>query len=165
MVCLIRELALHGPGLKSKYSNKMQRDINDHESLVAALKQVDVVISTLGTAQLPDQLNLITAIKEVGHIMVCQCLVHNLKHLLNFVTHIAQARKKIQGLKCRTWGVSLALRVSGHSEEYHGWVDYPTQGACNLQLDTAFIMIPCCALKFLTGSIHFILGFKSFSEV
>jgi hypothetical protein len=68
MVCPIRELALHGPGLKSKYSNKMQGDINNHESLVAALKQVDVVISTLGTAQLPDQLNLITAIKEVGHI-------------------------------------------------------------------------------------------------
>jgi putative NADH-flavin reductase len=125
MVCLIRELALHGPGLKSKYSNKM--DINNHESLVAALKQVDVVISTIGTAQLPDQLNLITAIKEVGHITVCQSLVHNSKHLLNFVTHIAQVRKKIQGLKCRTWGVSLTLRVSGHSEEYHGWVDYPTQ--------------------------------------
>ncbi len=134
MVCLIRELALHGTRLKSKYSNKMQGDINDHESLVAALKQVDVVISTLGTAQLLDQLNLITAIKEVGHITVSQSLVHNLKHLLNFVTRIAQARKKIQGLKCRTWGVSLALRVSGHSEEYHGWVDYPTQGACNLQL-------------------------------
>ncbi|CAK9858604.1 unnamed protein product [Sphagnum jensenii] len=46
----------------------LEGDINDHESLVAALKQVDVVISTLGTAQLPDQLNLITAIKEVGHI-------------------------------------------------------------------------------------------------
>jgi len=117
----------------------MQGDINDHESLVAALKQVDVVISTLGTAQLPDQLNLITAIKEVGHITVCQSLVHNSKRLLNFVTHIVQARKKIQELKCRTWGVSLTLRVSGHSEEYHGWVDYPTQQACNLQLDIAFI--------------------------
>ncbi len=139
MVCLIRELALHGPRLKSEYSNKMQGDINDHESLVAALKQVDVVISTLGTAQLPDQLNLITAIKEVGHITVCQSLFHNLKHLLNFVTHIVQARKKIQGLKCRTWGVFLTLRVRGHSEEYHGWVDYPTQQACNLQLDIAFI--------------------------
>jgi len=54
MVCLIRELALHGPGLKSKYSNKMQGDINDHESLVAALNQMDVVISTIGTAQLPE---------------------------------------------------------------------------------------------------------------
>jgi uncharacterized protein YbjT (DUF2867 family) len=30
----------------------MQGDIQDHESLVAALKQVDVVISTLGGAQM-----------------------------------------------------------------------------------------------------------------
>jgi hypothetical protein len=29
---------------------------------------------------------------------------------------------KMQGLKCRT---------SEHSEEYHGWVDYPAQQACN----------------------------------
>jgi uncharacterized protein YbjT (DUF2867 family) len=50
----------------------MQGDIQDHESLVAALKQVDVVISTLGGAQIGDQLKLITAIKEVGHITVCQ---------------------------------------------------------------------------------------------
>jgi putative NADH-flavin reductase len=89
----------------------MQGDIQDHESLVAALKQVDVVISTLGGAQIGDQLKLITAIKEVGHITVCQSLVHNLKHLLNFVIHIVQQRKKMQGLKCRTWGVSQTLRV------------------------------------------------------
>jgi hypothetical protein len=89
----------------------MQGDIQDHESCVAALKQVDVVISTLGAAQIGDQLKLITAIKEVGHITVCQSLVHNLKHLLNFVTYIVQQRKKMQGLKCRTWGVSLTLRV------------------------------------------------------
>jgi uncharacterized protein YbjT (DUF2867 family) len=63
----------------------MQGDIQDHESLVAALKQVDVVISTVGGAQLRDQLKLIAAIKEVGHITVCQSLVHDLKSLLNFV--------------------------------------------------------------------------------
>jgi uncharacterized protein YbjT (DUF2867 family) len=43
-------------------------DIGDKESIVAALKQVDVVISALGMSQLLDQLNLIKAIKEVGHI-------------------------------------------------------------------------------------------------
>jgi uncharacterized protein YbjT (DUF2867 family) len=46
----------------------LEGDIQDHESLVAALKQVDVVISTVGGAQLRDQLKLIAAIKEVGHI-------------------------------------------------------------------------------------------------
>jgi len=87
MVCLIRELALHGPGLKSKYSNKM--DINNHESLVAALKQVDVVISTIGTAQLPDQLNLITAIKEVGHI-TCLCRDSYLQSLVMILREVSR---------------------------------------------------------------------------
>lgn len=44
--------------------------LGDHASLVAALKQVDVVISTVGrgAALLEGQLKLIEAIKEVGHI-------------------------------------------------------------------------------------------------
>jgi uncharacterized protein YbjT (DUF2867 family) len=46
-------------------------DIGDHESIIAALKQVDVVISAVGGRQVLDQLNLIKAIKEVGHIQVC----------------------------------------------------------------------------------------------
>ena len=49
----------------------MQGDLDDHASLVAALKQVDVVISTVGgEAILDGQLKLIAAIKEVGHIKV-----------------------------------------------------------------------------------------------
>jgi uncharacterized protein YbjT (DUF2867 family) len=49
----------------------MQGDLGDHASLVAALKQVDVVISTVGgEAILDGQLKLIAAIKEVGHIKV-----------------------------------------------------------------------------------------------
>jgi uncharacterized protein YbjT (DUF2867 family) len=49
----------------------MQGDLDDHASLVAALKQVDVVISAVGgNAVLDGQLKLIAAIKEVGHIKV-----------------------------------------------------------------------------------------------
>lgn len=48
----------------------MQGSLEDHQSLVAALKQVDVVVSAVGGPQLPDQLKLIKAIKEVGHIKV-----------------------------------------------------------------------------------------------
>jgi hypothetical protein len=81
----------------------MQGDIQDHESCVAALKQVDVVISTLGAAQIGDQLKLITAIKEVGHITVCQSLVHNLKHFLNFVTHCA-AEEEDAGIEVQNMG-------------------------------------------------------------
>ena len=49
----------------------MQGDLNDHGSLVAALKQVDIVISVVGIPVILDgQLKLIEAIKEVGHIKV-----------------------------------------------------------------------------------------------
>ncbi|RZB78727.1 Isoflavone reductase-like TP7 isoform B [Glycine soja] len=43
-------------------------DVNDHESLVKAIKQVDVVISTLGGQQIDDQVKVIAAIKEAGNI-------------------------------------------------------------------------------------------------
>ncbi|KAH9533496.1 hypothetical protein CY35_18G055900 [Sphagnum magellanicum] len=43
-------------------------DLGDHESILAALKQVDVVISTISVTLIADQLKLIDAIKEVGHI-------------------------------------------------------------------------------------------------
>lgn len=43
-------------------------DLTDHASLVAAVKQVDVVISVVGRPQILDQLKLLEAIKEVGTI-------------------------------------------------------------------------------------------------
>lgn len=48
----------------------MQGDLYDHESLVKAIKQVDVVISTAGHMQLADQVKIIAAIKEAGNIKV-----------------------------------------------------------------------------------------------
>lgn len=45
-----------------------QGDIHDHENLVKAIKQVDVVISTVGSEQLADQEKIIAAIKEVGNV-------------------------------------------------------------------------------------------------
>lgn len=49
----------------------MQGDLYDHESLVKAIKQVDVVISTVGSLQLADQDKIIAAIKEAGTVKVC----------------------------------------------------------------------------------------------
>ncbi|OMO74338.1 NmrA-like protein [Corchorus capsularis] len=46
----------------------MKGDLHHHESLVQAIKQVDVVISTLGHGQLADQGKLIAAIKEAGNV-------------------------------------------------------------------------------------------------
>ena len=48
----------------------MQGDLYDHESLLKAIKQVDVVISTVGRTQLADQVKIIAAIKEAGNIKV-----------------------------------------------------------------------------------------------
>ncbi|KAM3304656.1 phenylcoumaran benzylic ether reductase TP7 [Capsicum chacoense] len=43
-------------------------DLYDHESLVKAMKQVDVVISTVGMRLLADLVKIIAAIKEAGNI-------------------------------------------------------------------------------------------------
>ncbi|KAL6007180.1 Phenylcoumaran benzylic ether reductase Betv6 [Asimina triloba] len=43
-------------------------DMYDHESLVKAIKQVDVVISTVGHEPTADQVKIIDAIKEAGNI-------------------------------------------------------------------------------------------------
>ncbi|CAI9780544.1 unnamed protein product [Fraxinus pennsylvanica] len=43
-------------------------DIYNHESLVNAIKQVDVVISAVGATAIADQVKIIAAIKEVGTI-------------------------------------------------------------------------------------------------
>lgn len=48
----------------------MQGDVLNHESLVKAIKQVDVVISTVGHTLLGDQVKIIAAIKEAGNIKV-----------------------------------------------------------------------------------------------
>lgn len=49
-------------------ANCLQGDIQDHASLVAALKKVSVVISCLGFAALNDQPKILDAAKEAGTI-------------------------------------------------------------------------------------------------
>lgn len=50
-------------------------DLNNHESLAMAIKQVDVVISTVGFAQVSDQVKIIAAIKEAGNIKVFKFII------------------------------------------------------------------------------------------
>ncbi|XP_068339950.1 isoeugenol synthase 1-like [Pyrus communis] len=45
-----------------------QGELNEHEKLVAALRQVDVVVSTLPAPQHLQQLKIINAIKDAGNI-------------------------------------------------------------------------------------------------
>ncbi|XP_010536074.1 PREDICTED: isoflavone reductase homolog P3-like isoform X2 [Tarenaya hassleriana] len=46
----------------------LQGDLNDHISLVGAIKQVDVVICLISSSQVSDQTKIIAAIKEAGNI-------------------------------------------------------------------------------------------------
>ncbi|XP_051124002.1 isoflavone reductase-like protein [Andrographis paniculata] len=71
---LVREATIADPAknnLIQTFKNSgvqiLQGDLNDEKSLVEAVKQVDVVISAVGQMQLPDQANIIAAIKQAGN--------------------------------------------------------------------------------------------------
>ncbi|CAN6687471.1 unnamed protein product [Malus baccata var. baccata] len=72
---LVRETTLSNPAksrvienFKALGVNFVLGDLYNHESLVKAIKQVDVVISTVGHAQLADQGKIIAAIKKAGNV-------------------------------------------------------------------------------------------------
>ncbi|KAL0422774.1 UNVERIFIED_CONTAM: Phenylcoumaran benzylic ether reductase POP1 [Sesamum latifolium] len=74
---LVRESTLSNPAphksdliqrFRNSGVNFILGDLYDHESLVKAIKQVDVVISTVGYGQLNDQDKTVAAIKEVGNV-------------------------------------------------------------------------------------------------
>ncbi|KAK3022107.1 hypothetical protein RJ639_045951, partial [Escallonia herrerae] len=72
---LVRESTISDPAkgkliesFKDAGVTLLHGDMYDHESLVKAVKQVDVVISTVGHMQLADQVKIIAAIKEAGNI-------------------------------------------------------------------------------------------------
>ncbi|XP_008795939.1 phenylcoumaran benzylic ether reductase Pyrc5-like [Phoenix dactylifera] len=72
---LVRDTAPSDPAkakllddFKSSGVTLIQGDLYDHGSLVKAIKQVDVVISTVGFLQIADQTRIISAIKEAGNV-------------------------------------------------------------------------------------------------
>lgn len=72
---LVRESTIADPvkgKLIQEFKNSgvtlLHGDLYDHDSLVKAIKQVDVVISTVGFMQLADQVKIIAAIKEAGNV-------------------------------------------------------------------------------------------------
>ncbi|KAK6256758.1 hypothetical protein QUC31_000217 [Theobroma cacao] len=72
---LVRESAFSDPvkgklidNFKSLGVQLLYGDLYDHESLVKAIKQVDVVISAVGHMQIADQVKIIAAIKEAGNV-------------------------------------------------------------------------------------------------
>jgi uncharacterized protein YbjT (DUF2867 family) len=76
-LALVREASLSDPNKGKTVQNfkdfgvtLLHGDLNDHESLVKAIKQADVVISTVGSMQILDQTKIISAIKEAGNVKV-----------------------------------------------------------------------------------------------
>ncbi|XP_002531055.2 isoflavone reductase homolog A622-like [Ricinus communis] len=72
---LVRETAVSNPerseiieSFKSYGVTLIYGDIHDHESLVKAIKQVEVVISTVGGLHIAEQVKIIAAIKEAGNV-------------------------------------------------------------------------------------------------
>ncbi|RDX88336.1 hypothetical protein CR513_30086, partial [Mucuna pruriens] len=72
---LVRDSTLFGPTkshiirkFKNLGVNLVLGDINDHQTLVKVIKQVDVVISLIGHEQLNEQYKIISAIKEAGNV-------------------------------------------------------------------------------------------------
>ncbi|XP_051139502.1 isoflavone reductase-like protein isoform X2 [Andrographis paniculata] len=55
-------------GFKSSGVTILNGFLHDHKSLVSAIEQVDVVISTVGASQLGHQVKIIAAIKEAGNV-------------------------------------------------------------------------------------------------
>ncbi|KAK6245426.1 NmrA-like domain - like 10 [Theobroma cacao] len=78
---LVRESAFSDPvkgklidNFKSLGVQLLYGDLYDHESLVKAIKQVDVVISAVGHMQIADQVKIIAAIKEAGNVKLLYIL-------------------------------------------------------------------------------------------
>ncbi|GFZ10338.1 NmrA-like negative transcriptional regulator family protein [Actinidia rufa] len=72
---LVREATVSDPvkgklveSFKNSGVTLLYGDLYDHESLVKSIKQVDVVISIIGSMQVADQVKIIAAIKEAGNI-------------------------------------------------------------------------------------------------
>ncbi|RLN11372.1 isoflavone reductase-like protein [Panicum miliaceum] len=72
---LVRDFAPVNPakaaflqGFRETGVTLVKGDLYNHESLVAAIKSADVVISAVSYAQLPDQTHIISAIKEAGNV-------------------------------------------------------------------------------------------------
>ena len=55
--------------------------MDEHDKIVAILRQVDVVISLLPLPQVPDQIHIIEAIKVAGNIKVHENIVVLIEHL------------------------------------------------------------------------------------
>nr|AAF64182.1 phenylcoumaran benzylic ether reductase homolog TH7 [Tsuga heterophylla] len=92
---------------KDSSAHILHGSIEDHASLVEAVKQVDVVISTVGTQQIEKQVNIIKGIKEVRTIK--RFLPSEFRNDVDNV-HAVEPAKSVFGLKAK---VRRAIEAEG----------------------------------------------------
>nr|CAB3467659.1 unnamed protein product [Digitaria exilis] len=92
---LVRDAAPNDPtkaavlqGFRDAGVTLLKGDVYNHESLVAAIKSVDVVISAVGHHMIHDQTRIIDAIKEAGNVKPARSLMFGAK---------AQIRRAVEG--------------------------------------------------------------------
>ncbi|GLT30598.1 hypothetical protein SLA2020_053900 [Shorea laevis] len=109
---LVREATLSNPAksniiqnFKNLGVNFLIGDLYDHESLVKAIKQVDVAISTVSRLQLADQDNIIAAIKEAGNRFFPSEFGNDVDR-----THFVEPAKSALGRKVK---IRRAVEVAG----------------------------------------------------
>lgn len=97
------------------FGDRFQGDLYDHGSLVKAIKQVDVVISTVGHGQLADQGKIIAAIKEAGNVKVKVSIF-----ILVFSVFVSCVRVFCAAIV----NVSLGVRGFSHLSLETTWIEF-----------------------------------------
>ncbi|CAL1355843.1 unnamed protein product [Linum trigynum] len=112
---LVRETTVADPvkgklvdSFKSSGATLLHGDLYEHESLVKAIKQAEVVISAVGSLQLADQTRIISAIKEAGNVK--RFLPSEFGNDVDHVTNAVGPAKTIYDAKV---GIRRAVEAAG----------------------------------------------------
>nr|GEX96754.1 isoflavone reductase-like protein [Tanacetum cinerariifolium] len=109
-------------------------DIHDHASLVNAIKQVDVVISTVGGELVADQVKLIAAIQEAGNVK--RFLPSEFGTDIDHVNAIEPAKSMYKG-KIAIRRAVEAAKIPHTFVACNGFAGYFLPTVCQLNIDTA----------------------------
>ncbi|PWA87611.1 isoflavone reductase [Artemisia annua] len=108
-------------------------NIHDHASLVNAIKQVDVVISTVGGELVADQVKLIAAIKEAGNVK--RFLPSELTLDVDHVNAIEPVKSVFKG-KIAIRRAIEAAKIPHTFVSCNGFAGYFLSTVCQLDIDT-----------------------------
>ncbi|BFG29978.1 hypothetical protein CerSpe_162520 [Prunus speciosa] len=118
-----------------------QGELDEHEKLVAALKQVDVVISALPIPQLLEQFKIINAIKDAG----------NIKRFIPAEFGNDPARESTLA------PFGLSMRIEGRLEGLQKQQKFPTLMCVETHLDPILLVIYLILMRKGTKSLFMAL--------